>query len=347
MTTQRNRTIDILRLIAAFFIICLHNFSGCGVWGGEEIVALSRFAVPLFFMFSGYFAATFDRRRKLRQILRILIWAVLGNIAYLLIDLSRQPTDFAVRVRLRELFTPESWKNLLLFNESPVSAHLWFLGAFLYILLLDLLLGWLFDKLPRWARWGFTVVLLLGGLTAYQLLTRDPGVNFQLFHYRNFLLFGLPFFLLGKLIRTGSFAKLKIPWWSYPFTLFLVCRLTVLEYQNFGAWELYIGSIITALLLMHMALNHPLTEAPKPVRAIAWLGQRTSLAVYIVHVYFLDLFRGMYWENLPWQYEFGIFHLIPLAVFLASILIGTAGALALMGLKRLWGSLRAKRQGTA
>lgn len=347
MTSQRNRTIDILRLIAAFSIICLHNFSGSGVWLGEEIVALTRFAVPLFFMFSGYFAANFDRRRKLRQILRIFVWALLGNLLYLAVDLSRQSSPYMARLRLRELFTPESVRRLLLFNESPVSGHLWFLGAFLYVLLLDLMLGWLFDKLPGWVKWGFTTLLLLGGLTVYQLLTRDPAVDFQLWHYRSALLFGLPFFLMGKLIRTGSFAKLKMPGWTYPFSLFLSCRLAVLEYQNLGVWELYIGSIVTALLLMHMALNHPLTEAPKAVQALAWLGKNTSLGVYIVHVYFLDLFRGIYWAHMQWQYEFGIYHLIPIAVFLVSVLAGAAGALALMGLKHLWGMVRAKKRGTA
>ena len=54
-TKARNHTIDILRLTAAFAVICLHNFSGSGVWAGETIVTLSRFAVPLFFLFSGYF----------------------------------------------------------------------------------------------------------------------------------------------------------------------------------------------------------------------------------------------------------------------------------------------------
>ncbi len=54
---KRNLTIDILRLAAAFAVVCLHNFSGSGVAGAEETVALARFAVPLFFLFSGYFCA--------------------------------------------------------------------------------------------------------------------------------------------------------------------------------------------------------------------------------------------------------------------------------------------------
>lgn len=335
MTTKRNQTIDILRLMAAFSIICLHNFSGSGVSGSEETVALTRFAVPLFFMFSGYFAAAFDQKRKARQLVRIFSWAVLSNLMYLARELLRQKNGYLIRMRLSQLFTPESWKNLLLFNESPLSAHLWFLGALAYILLLDLLLGRLFDKLPRWARWGFTGALMLGGLALYQLLTRDPDVDFRLYYYRNFLLFGLPFFLSGKLIRTGSFANMDLPWWMYPPELFLISRLTFMEYRFFGPWELYLGSILTAFLLMHLALRHPLYEAPKPVRVLSWLGRETTLSVYILHIFFLDWLRGMYWENMQWQYEFGVFHLIPLGVFALSLAAGTALALGRAGLRRL------------
>ena len=333
---QRNQTIDILRLIAAFSIICLHNFSGSGVIGGEETVALTRFAVPLFSMFSGYFAAGFDRKRKLRQFSRILIWAVLSNLMYLAKELLPQRTAYAARMRLSQIFPPGSWKNLLLFNESPISAHLWFLGAFAYVLLLDLLLGWLFDKLPRWTRWCLTLALMLGGLTMYQLLTRDPGVDFQLYHYRNFLLFGLPFFLSGKLIRTGSFARIKkISWWGCLPLVFLAERLAVLEYGSLGPWELYIGSIVTAFALMLLALNYPLSNAPKAVRAISWLGRETTLTVYIVHIYFLDLLRGIYWQHMQWQYEFGIFHLIPLGVFALSLTAGAVLALGRAGVRKL------------
>ena len=333
---QRNHTIDLLRLAAAFSIICLHNFSGSGVAGAEETVALCRFAVPLFFMFSGYFAAGFDNKRKLRQFLRILIWAVLGNLMYLAMELLPQQNAYAARMRLSQIFPPGSWRNLLLFNESPISAHLWFLGAFAYVLLLDLLLGWLFDKLPRWTRWCITLALMLGGLTIYQLLTRDPGVDFQLYHNRNFLLFGQTFFHSGKMIRTGSFAKIKLPWWCCLPLFLLFAWLTLMEYRSFGPWELYMGSILTAFLLMHLALNHPLYNAPKPVRVLSWLGRETTLAVYLLHIFFLDFLRGLYWQHMQWQYEFGVFHLIPLGVFVLSLAAGTVLALCRAGAKRLF-----------
>lgn len=341
MTKTRNRTLDMLRLLSAFAIICLHNFSGSGVAGAEETVAVTRFAVPFFFLASGYFSSGFDDKRRLRQLLRMALWAVLGHLLYLLIDLSRQPNDFLIRVRLHELFTPKSWQNLLLFNESPVSAHLWFLGALTYILALDFGLARLVKRLPRWVSWALAGLLLLGGLTGYQLLSRAPGVEFQLYYYRNFLWFGLPFFLIGKLIAGTTFGVGKLHPAVYPALIVAFCRLSIAAYRWLGPWELYLSSVALALLLLHLALSFPLSDFGGPVKVLAWLGKETSFTVYIIHIYFLDLLRTIYWEHLPWQYEFGVYHLIPLGVFILSVLAATLLAFARKGVRRLWARLRA------
>lgn len=344
MTKQRNHTIDILRLIAAFSIICLHNFSGSGVWLSEEIVALSRFAVPLFFLFSGYFSAHFSWKRKLRQLIRIFVWAVLANVGYLAIDLSHQNNEYLFRLRLQQIFYPGAWKNFLLYNDSPISAHLWFLGALAYILLLDLLFSGLFEKLHRSVRWGVVGVLLFGGLELYHVLTLTPDVYYPLRAYRNFLLLGLPFFLSGKLIRDSSFAAKPLPAPLYPALILVLSGLTLLEFYLVGVWELYLSSILMAYLLMHLALCHPLADAHGPVALLAWLGRDTTLAIYIVHIYVLDWLRGIYWAHLPWQYEFGVFHLIPVGVFLGSLLISVAAALLKAGFIRCRDRLAGRSQ---
>jgi len=344
MTKQRNHTIDILRLIAAFFIICLHNFSSSGVWLSEEIVALSRFAVPLFFLFSGYFSVNFSRKRKLRQMVRILAWAVLANVGYLAIDLSRQKNEYLFKLRLQQIFYPGAWKNFLLYNDSPISGHLWFLGALAYILLLDLLFSSLFEKLHRGIRWCVVGVLLFGGLALYHVLTLAPDVDYPLCAYRNFLLFGLPFFLSGKLIRGSSFAAKPLPAPLYPVLILALSGLTLLEFHLAGVWELYLSSILMTYLLMHLALCHPLSNARGPAALLSWLGRNTTLAIYIVHIYVLDQLRGLYWSHLPWQYEFGVFHLIPIGVFLASLLIGVAVALFKTGCIRCWDRLAGRSQ---
>lgn len=336
---QRNHTIDLFRLMAAFFVVCLHHFTGSGVFGGEEIVAVSRFAVPLFFLFSGYFSAGFDRRRKLRQILRMFLLMIFSNLAYLALDLMEQPNAYMVSYRFREIFTPKSnWRNFLLFNQSPISEHLWFLGALLYCLLLDLLVGLLWEllcKKPFRARpllAGIAGALLAGGLVLYHVLTNNPRINYPLYAYRSCLLFGLPFFLFGKLMNGSKLIQKPLPAPVYAVLLFAGCGLTLMEYKLLGVWELYLDSILLAFTLMHLALCHPLANGGGIVRALGWLGQYTTLTIYIVHIYVLRQVQGLYWAHLPWQFEPGLFHLIPLGVFLISLAVGVLVGLLKTGL---------------
>ena len=76
------------------------------------------------------------------------------------------------------------------------------------------------------------------------------------------------------------------------------------------------------------------------MRAIAWLGRETAFTVYIIHIYFLDLIRGIYWANHPWQFEFGVYHMIPLLVFVISTLLI---AFARIGAKKLLAKTMKKR----
>lgn len=358
MAAQRNHTVDILRLAAAFAVICLHNFSGSGVWAGEQIVALCRFAVPLFFLFSGYFSAGFDRKRKLRQILRIFLLTILSNLAYFALDLSRvQGGSFMVELHLRELLAPQIWRDFLLFNESPFSSHLWFLGALLYCLLLDFLFDCLFGRFienslqctlsvyRKIAAVAAAAVLGTGLIiydreTIYNAINGiDFGIEFgenlrvsTLLFFRNFFFFGLPFFTFGKLIRNSDFPAKPRSVPGYVIGIIALNAFILIENWFWGVFEVYCGSIILTFLLMHLALSHPLSNGGKFVRLLGWLGQNTTLTIYIVHIYFLDLFRNWYWANLPWQYEPGVFHLIPIGVFMASLAVGVAVGLVKTGL---------------
>lgn len=326
---ERNRSVDILRLTAAFFVICLHNFSGSGVVGSEEVVALARFAVPVFFLFSGYFGANFTLKRKLWQFGKILLLAVVSNLGYLGLLLLKQPTNHMRLVQYQMLYTPEAWHDFWFWNESPAASHLWFLGALTYILLLDLIFSPILAKL-KWRKgllWVVTGGLLVSGLVIYHVYTRDPQVDFHLCYYRSYLWFGMPFYLAGKLLRDSKFTSRPLPSVAYWVGIPVLACTTVLEYRLLGVWEVYISSILLALLLMHLTLNHPLKTCPKPVAVISWLGRHGSLTIYIVHVYILNWVRDLYYKNLPWQYELGLFHLIPLAVFLISAVIGVVPGL--------------------
>ncbi len=76
---QRNSGIDILKVICSFLVICIHKrFLGVA---GEYIRALSRVAVPVFFIISGYYLQMKSEdymgrggKKRLFKILKLIIF---------------------------------------------------------------------------------------------------------------------------------------------------------------------------------------------------------------------------------------------------------------------------------
>lgn len=130
---ERNKNIDIIRFIAAFFVVCLHTSAYNSI--ADNIVSpIARFAVPIFFMFSGYFYAKGDVVKKKKQINKILIILFLSILIYFIEYLF-----YFFLGSSQEICYFEFYKiiNLLIFNEPSISPHLWFIVALLYVMIIE------------------------------------------------------------------------------------------------------------------------------------------------------------------------------------------------------------------
>lgn len=321
-TSARNNTIDILRLAASFAIIVLHNFSGSGYAFSEELVALSRFAVPLFFMFSGFFAAGFDRARERRQIIRILVITVLANIAYLLLGMLDAASP---ALYLRDIFTTRHFVEFFMYNESPVATHLWFLSALLYCLIADYFISRRAaeSKAGRAALWCAASVLLFGGLVWYHIrLAKNPWL--QWFEYRNFCFFALPFFLFGRLLRGTKVTRKRLHPAIFAALFLLLEAAAVLEYRLIGVREIYLASIALVFTMFVFAMTHPAYNAGRVTQAVANAGRKYSLAIYIVHMRLLGWAQQLFYAKVPYPLWGKVIYLVPVAVFAASFLTAAA-----------------------
>ena len=76
---SRADNIDILKVICAFLIVCIHvPFPGRV---GAYFTSLTRIAVPIFFMITGYFYSdTVARHKEKQQIKKIFCLVVEANI---------------------------------------------------------------------------------------------------------------------------------------------------------------------------------------------------------------------------------------------------------------------------
>lgn len=190
---ERNYCLDFIKGIACISVVFMHcEFPGTL---GTLVQCVSRFCVPYFFMVSGYFSyyengRSFPAARKIKHILIII---AASTVFYLLFAAAKY------------LFLGESisvsGKSViffLLFNKPFIIAgQLWFLFSLLYVYILYAITDKL--KMQKIAYYLIPVLILV-----YISLAQGChiiGVSVANMIYRNFLIEGLAFFMLGHLIH--------------------------------------------------------------------------------------------------------------------------------------------------
>lgn len=144
---KRIESLDVLKFILSFCIVSIHlPFPGMV---GSIALALFRVAVPLFFMISGYFCSGYNdvkMRKMLVKVLKLLLVGtglmILANIIAILCK-GGAPNEIVAYI----MGIPSSRKiaDVLLKNVAYVSGPLWFLYAYVYVLLF-----WWLCKKVKW-----------------------------------------------------------------------------------------------------------------------------------------------------------------------------------------------------
>lgn len=191
---NRNYSIDVLKFVAAMMVVIVHT----GEWFGHQaLMPMVRSAVPCFFMISGYLLYSRDgigRDRLVRNV-RHIAWMCVWTMALFSV------VDVVCMVYTHSYAWPtfKSLRNLILFNDYPfhpinVGGHLWYILAYLYVLL-----TMVFVERHRLWRWVFVVMPLLW--TGYMWLEHH---QFPEYTYRNFLFEGIPYFTVGAMVKHWS-----------------------------------------------------------------------------------------------------------------------------------------------
>jgi len=245
--------IDIFRLILAFLVVGIHV--KCGLT--PYIAWLFPVAVPGFFAISGFLMwekPVESYNRALRKVsIATLVAFVLFLPVYVLLF---QDHDW------REVST---WVNMLVFNEPFESEHLWYLLAYLYVLVIA---RWVYARVENIhiIVFLFFAILLLGG----NVWLRYSGL--QGYWWRNWLMTGVPYFSLGLALRTlyeghgWKFLEVdpqqhtwlaRVAGWGARYTLdiyilhpliYIVCGYTLCYFFLFRAAMWWFGPVVIFLL---------------------------------------------------------------------------------------------------
>ena len=183
---NRNYTIDFLRALGAFSVVTLHMpYDGLPSNVTGIIFLIGRWAVPFFFMVSGYFFEKGSRvsldKEFLKTLKHLVNLFVVANTVYFFIALK---TEF---YSLNDIL---SIKTIVLGDYI----HLWFIGSliFAYILLWFILSASIAWILPSLVALGLLFTLLADPYSAF--------THIQVDKYLPRSLLSVPFVFLGFLI---------------------------------------------------------------------------------------------------------------------------------------------------
>lgn len=265
---KKNNTLNLMKLICSIMIILIHiKFPETT---GKVIAAIARFAVPIFFMISGYFAYKKDNQNKhiKRHIIKLLKLSIITITIYYIYYYHNY------YLFLEQLLTIDNLKYFLLFNEVPFENWLWFLFALIYVYIIYFII-----KNIKYKYYLIPILLILNIIIGY--LTALDVLNLREFVVRNFLLLGLPFFLLGNYLNKYKEKVIKIPNKLLIIITLITIITSVLEFLILGQMELYISSIFLSTSLFIFCINNPnlITEN----NILAKLGDENSLAIYTSH----------------------------------------------------------------
>jgi surface polysaccharide O-acyltransferase-like enzyme len=309
---DRIRSVDTFRVLAIIAVIGLHTAHHDGVravgygWDVQTLLdQFERFAVPLFFIVSGYFWAQpgIEPReqwlRSLRVCQRVLVIFVSWALVYAAVDAIDAVSKDGVRAALHQLL--DAWRGDRLGVQrvllEGVTSHLWFLPALACAVLVS---GALLARRMRGALIVLALVLFAVALAGKPYADTPVGFDTP-FNLRDGPFFGLVFFVTGTELR-----RWRLPATIWPGLLLAMAgfALQLLEvrwlHRHFGASLIqdYVAS--TWLYGLGVGLM-ALSDAP-PLRApaLASLGPLV-LGIYASHYLFVDWLQPLdeTWRTYP------------------------------------------------
>lgn len=236
-----NPYLDIFKIFAAVSVCFLHyGFDGDF---GKVVEALARFAVPFFFLISGWYTYRPDNKYKIfskDKISRTVCLAILMESIYI----TYHATTIGYNLIYSYILPAKLVKGL--FGIYGVCG----VGWFVYSLLICYVVSRYFDN--RYINLYFGVSSLL--IMAHIVLNCTIMVHIESDEYvSNALFMGIPFFMLGMCLRK-NWIRIKEIRYIVFVGLFVVGALeSIFVVLAFGARDLYIGSVLMSVSLLLLA----------------------------------------------------------------------------------------------
>lgn len=337
---QQNYYLNFWKGIACFGVVFFHTRLPFYTLDGM-IQSMFRFSIPLFFMVSGYFCYGEDSglvEKKLPAKIKRIFWInFVGCLYYFIMQLAiailgdshGSMADLIERFHM--MFNKKTMLEWFVFNQDPFVHIMWFTSALMYCYLLF----WVINHFGLNRACNVLIpVLVVVHLVLGNVLVLF-GIEIPKLYYRNFLLFGLPFFLLGNWIhKHQSIILRKIQVRSCRILLLTGLILGVVEWFITGRHEMHVGSILVVMGIFVLSLQQPENRKESFITKI---GKEYSLFIYIVH-YSLMLVMERFAEKLlmPESAAYYVYYSARPFLIFGICLIGAEIFYKLLGMRKNW-----------
>lgn len=316
--SDRNVTLDVMKLVASYFVIFIHNkFYG---EFGLAVDSIARFAVPLFFISSGYFCFNNPLpkiKAKAIRIAKMFLWAtVLYHFVNLTFYVLQGKQDVIIPYIVGIVNFETIWRFLLT-NLPYSSTPLWFLIALTYTYALHYFV--VKFKVPEKLMLVISCVIIALNIICWEFL---PYFGIVIPVVNCFITFGYPFFALGLFFRKNQDKLRNTNTWLLVIMIVVgvaesvVSRITYERMQLFNGTvpefllpvqhtkppvpELFFGTLLVLYALVVLTFKYPDIKIPVFVRKLIPCGTY----IYIFHrlcgmIVVKGLkFVGVYQENM-------------------------------------------------
>lgn len=299
--SRGNQSIECARMIASFLVVFVH----CPFPGrfGKILMTLARFAVPMFFMISGYFSYRVDSKRLAVRVRRMLWLNIMATSIYVL---KRYLVESEFSWSLVETFlelapTRRQLLEWLILSLNPYSEHLWYLAA--AFVCYGVLWGYVtffgeevvsYRPLYRLCAGLLVLQFILGEMA----LLVDVEVPYVL--CRNALLPGLPLFGIGIFLREYRETLVKnfaLKDSRLMAVIFLGVGYSLFERLALGEIEFSLGMIGAVAALVLLLTNHPQISRSRFAEICI-----SKFGFLSASIYFLHQFVAIFYGRLAWTW---------------------------------------------
>lgn len=329
MNEKKNYQLEVLRVISCIFVIVIHvsncyrrefmntsdmNYMVSVLWN-----VIARVSVPVFFMLSGatMLRCRYGLKKYIKKVVKMFAVVLGWSLFYYIWNKLYMNRDYSIHDML----------------ETPVKLHLWYLYAYIGILLILPFLQSAFSKLETkyemlFAGLWISVMLVYRVAAFYDFpITYDVPLIGTTYYVGYFVMGHLIYKHLPKLseVAIKNWVLRCIMYVSMACSFGLTCYYSMTKMKDYGCFLQYrdvfiiINSMTFFLYIVRMNAKPVTIRQKDPIKLIS----KASFMIYLVHPLFLDILK----TNIAYQ-KLSAIVIIPLAttiIFSCSLLTSYIG----------------------